>query len=163
MQQNNEPIQRRENKKVRDEIDHLFTNIFLQSLKLESISNRALKKDELTIKQFLLIASIESFDHAPSIKEVSKKTSTSHQSVKETATRLQSRGFVSIEKDEDDKRVLRLRTTQKNWDYWESRLEEHEYLIFKIFEIYSDKEIQQFNGFVQRLVDHLQNNFNEEG
>lgn len=158
-----EPTSRRENRKVYDEIDSLFTNIFLQSLKLESISNKTLKKDDLTIKQFLLIAAIGSFEHPPSIKEVARKTSTSHQSVKETATRLEKREFVSIEKDEDDKRVLRLRTTRKNWDYWESRLDEHEKLIFKIFEIYSDEEIFIFNEFIKRMIDHLQNDFNEEG
>jgi DNA-binding MarR family transcriptional regulator len=151
---------RRENKEVRDEIDSLFPNIFLLSLKLENISNRTLQKDDLTIKQFLLIASIESFDHAPSIKEVAEKVSTSHQSVKEIANRLEKRGFISIEKDPNDKRVLRLRTTQKNWDYWESRLGEHEDLIFRMFEIFSNKEIHQFNEMILRFVDHLQTNFN---
>ena len=154
-----EQLDRSEDQVVREEIDSLFTNIFLLSLKLENISNRILQKDDLTIKQFLLIAAIDSFEAPPSIKEVAEKTSTTHQSVKEIANRLDRRGFILIEKDPNDKRILRLSTTQKNWDYWESRLSEHENLIFKMFEPFSDDEIHHFNEYVNRFVGHLQLNF----
>ena len=160
MEGNNHIFDLRENQDVRDEIDNLFTNIFLLSLKLENISNRTLQKDNLTIKQFLLIASIESFDHSPSIKEVAEKVSTTHQSVKEIAERLERRGFIKMEKDPNDKRILRLKTSEKNWEYWESRLGEHENVIFKLFDPFSDAEIHQFNEFVDRFVNHLRSNFN---
>lgn len=150
-------IPREQNEEVRNEIDDLFTKIFLLSRRLEHISNRALKKDQLTIKQFLLIAAIESFDEPPSISQLSHKITTSHQNVKEIADRLQARGFVNIVKDEKDKRVLRLSNTKMNWEYWESRLVEHERLIFGLFDPFSDEEVHQFDQLVNRFLENTEN------
>jgi DNA-binding MarR family transcriptional regulator len=152
-------INRRENQEVRDEIDDVFTKIFLLSLRLENIGNKTLKKDQLTIKQFLLIASIESFDEPPSIREVADMVSTSHQNVKEIADRLEKRGFIKIERDEKDKRILRLKTTKKNARYWASRLDEHEDLIFDLFNPFTDREIHTFNVLINKFLDHLEENF----
>jgi DNA-binding MarR family transcriptional regulator len=154
-----EKFNRRDNQKVRDDIDDVFTKIFLLSLKMENIGNNTLKKDQLTIKQFLLIASIESFDEPPSIKEVADKVSTSHQNVKEIADRLEKRGFIKIEMDEKDKRILRLITTEKNARYWESRLDEHEEVIFKIFNPFCDEEIHTFKVLINKFLNHLEKNF----
>ncbi len=150
-------IPREENETVRNEIDDIFTKLFLLSRRLEHISNRVLEKDELTIKQFLLIAAIESFDEAPSISKLAHKMTSSHQNVRELADRLQKRGFVKIERDEQDRRVLRLSTTKKNWDYWESRLAEHERYIYRLFKPFSDEEIHHFNRFVNMFLDNTEN------
>jgi DNA-binding MarR family transcriptional regulator len=157
-----EKINRRDNKEVIDDIDDVFTKIFLLSLKMENIGNKALKKDQLTIKQFLLIASIESFEHPPSIKEVADMVSTSHQNVKEIADRLEKRGFIKIEKDEKDKRILRLKTTEKNAQYWASRLDEHEDVIFALFNPFSDEEIRTFKVLINKFLNHLEENFYDD-
>ena len=157
-----EKINRRDNQKVRDDIDDVFTKIFLLSLKMENIGNKTLKKDQLTIKQFLLIASIESFDEPPSIKEVAERVSTSHQNIKEIADRLEKRGFIKIEKDEKDKRILRLKTTEKNAQYWASRLDEHEDVIFALFNPFSDEEIYTFKVLINKFLNHLEENFYDE-
>jgi DNA-binding MarR family transcriptional regulator len=152
-------INKRENQEVRDEIDDVFTKIFLLSLKMENIGNKTLKKDQLTIKQFLLIASIESFDEPPSIKDVANMVSTSHQNVKEIADRLEKMGFIRIERDQKDKRILRLKTTEKNARYWASRLDEHEDVIFALFDPFTDKEIHTFKVLINKFLDHLEENF----
>lgn len=152
-------INRRDNQKVRDDIDDVFTKIFLLSLRLENIGNRTLKMDLLTIKQFLLIASIESFDEPPSIREVANMVSTSHQNVKEIADRLEKRGFIRIEQDEKDKRILRLKTTEKNARYWASRLDEHEDVIFAMFNPFTDREIHTFKVLINKFLGHLEDNF----
>jgi DNA-binding MarR family transcriptional regulator len=152
-------INRRDNQEVRNEIDDVFTKIFLLSLRLENIGNKTLKKDQLSIKQFLLIAAIESFDEPPSIKEVANMVSTSHQNVKEIADRLEKRGFIKIERDEKDKRILRLKTTEKNTRYWASRLEEHEDVIFAMFHPFTDKEIHTFKILINKFLDYLEKNF----
>ena len=152
---------RREDQVIRDEIDDLFTKTFLLNLRLERICNKVLKKDQLTIKQFLLIASIQSFEEPPSIKEVADMASTSHQNVKEIADRLEKRGFIKIEQDEKDKRILRLKTTEKNAQYWASRLEEHEDVIFALFDPFTDKEIHTFDILINKFLDHLEDNFTD--
>jgi DNA-binding MarR family transcriptional regulator len=139
-------INRRDNQKVRDEIDDVFTKIFLLSLKLENIGNTTLKKDQLTIKQFLLIAS-------------ANMVSTSHQNVKEIADRLEKIGFIRIVRDKKDKRILRLETTKKNAQYWAYRLDEHEDLIFAMFNPFTDKEIHTFKVLINKFLTHLENNF----
>jgi len=155
-------IPREQNEVLTNEIDDLFTKIFLLSRRLEYISNRTLKKDQLTIKQFLLIAAIESFDEPPSISQLSYKITTSHQNVKEIANRLEARGFIKIERDHKDKRVLRLSNTKKNWDYWESRLEEHARLIYGLFQSFTDEEIHNFDVLVNTFLNNTEK-FLEEG
>jgi DNA-binding MarR family transcriptional regulator len=150
-------IPRSDNETVRSEIDDLFTKIFLLSRRLEYISNTALRKDQLTIKQFLLIAAIDSFDEPPSISQLAHKITTSHQNVREIADRLQKRGFIAIERDPKDRRVYRLRTTKENWDYWDSRLDEHERLIFGLFDPFSDEEIHVFDDLVNRFLENTEN------
>lgn len=149
-------IPREQNPILIKEIDDLFTKIFLLSRRLEDISNRALKKDQLTIKQFLMIAAIESFDGPPSISQVAHRITTSHQNVREMADRLAIRGFVNIEKDPKDKRIYRLRTTEKNWEYWDSRQEEHSRVIFDLFKPFSDEEIHEFDVLVNRFLDNTE-------
>ncbi len=147
-------LPREQNEVVRKDIDDIFTKIFLLSRRLEHISNKILKKDQLTIKQFLLIAAIESFAEPPSISQLTEKITTSHQNVKEIADRLVARGFVRIERDKKDKRILRLTNTRKNWEYWESRLEEHERVIFALFKPLTDDDIHTLYLLVNLLLDN---------
>lgn len=53
----------------------------------------------------------KAFDHYPSIQEVADVLSTTHQNAKQLATQLESRGFLKIERDNDNRRILRLRVT----------------------------------------------------
>ena len=60
--------------------------------------------DEISWKQFFMIICIKLFEGSPTINELSEIAGSSHQNVKQILNKLESRGFVEIVKDEEDKR-----------------------------------------------------------
>jgi len=127
--------------------------LLLLSHRIEYITDSELKKDGLTTKQFLVVAGIERlFDHSPSISELAEALSTTHQNIKQIALQLENKGFIWIKKDEKDKRTWRLKVTDKNKEYWQSRALEHESVIRSLFASLSDNEIQSFYMLLSKLL-----------
>lgn len=135
----------------------LFAYIFLLAQRLEYISNKSLENDALTTKQFLLLAITEkAFDHEPSLKEVADALGTTHQNVRQMTNQLEKKGFIEVFKDPNDKRVNRLRTTEANKEYWNSRAEKQSREIMEMFKEFSDDEIVSMHDMVLKLYNNLE-------
>lgn len=133
-----------------------FAKIFLLNNKLQYIIDKELQKDLLTTKQFLLIAAIEKgFDNPPSVKEVAYALGTSHQNIKQIANQLQRKGFIAMEKDPDDRRVTRLKVTEKNRRYWDSKAGEHEEVVFGLFSFLNEEGISIFHSTINKMLSSL--------
>ena len=103
-----------------------------------------------------MIATIEKlFEYPPAINEVADKLSTAHQNIKQIANQLEKKGFIIIERDENDKRILRLKVTEKNRRYWDSRAEEHEKFILSLFNSLEEEEIHRFHTLVNKLSEDI--------
>jgi DNA-binding MarR family transcriptional regulator len=140
----------------------LFAYIFLLAQRLEYISNKLLEMDQLTTKQFLLLAITEkAFDHEPSLKEVADALGTTHQNVRQMANQLEKKGFIEIFKDPNDKRVNRLRTTEANRTYWDSRAEKQTGEILDMFKGFTDEEIESLYDNVTKLYNDLEPMYRE--
>ncbi len=135
-----------------------FALLFLLSHRFEYVADNELQKDELTTKQFLAIVAIEKgFVHPPSIGEVASVLSTTHQNVKQIALQLEKKGFVIIERDQQDKRKLVLKVTEKNKQYWNSTAQRHEATIRSLFSPLTEEEIHSFYELVTKLLVNLDN------
>ena len=133
-----------------------FKNLLEVSNQLELAIDKGLSQDDLTAKQFKMMAVIDkAFDHAPSIKEVAAALGTSHQNIKQMADQLVGRGFLEIVRDQNDKRVLRLKTTEKNAQFWASRQREHEEFMVRLFSCLSSSEVRQLNRLLILLSDGI--------
>jgi len=140
----------------RPEAFEIFGKIFFLSNRLEYLGDNNLRKDGLTTKQWQLIAVTgKYFTYPPSVSEVAEVLSTTHQNVKQIALKLQEKGFISIEKDEKDRRVLRLRLTEKNRKYWESKSNEDIEFISSLFSALTDKEIQELYFLLNKLENNI--------
>jgi len=101
-----------------------------------------LAQRDLTTKQWLVLAAIEKSPSINlSIQDVAKRLSTSHQNIKAIALNLEKRGFVSLVKDREDKRVTRLSITPKCVSFWRERESQDEELLLEIFKNLGDEEI----------------------
>lgn len=146
----------------RPESFEIFGKIFFLSNRLEYLGDNDLRKDGLTTKQWQLIAVTgKYFTYPPSVSEVAEALSTTHQNVKQIALKLQDKGFISIEKDEKDKRVLRLRLTEKNRKYWESKTTEDIEFINSLFSSLTEKEIQELYSLLLKLEKNIDVKYNE--
>ncbi len=125
-----------------DNIKESFGLIFLLERRLEYMFDKVLESDNLTAKQFLVLATIvNTYREKPSIQEVAKQLLTSHQNVKAIALNLQKQGFVTLEKDRKDKRVTRLTVTPKSKAFWQKREAEDKSLLHELFKHLSDQEV----------------------
>ena len=96
---------------------YIFGGIQIAANQMDTLMERELKEHNLTTKQWLLCVVIQnSFDHAPTIKELAAGMGSSHQNVKQVALRLQEKGFAL--KDAEYK-LLRLYQADRYGLYWQ--------------------------------------------
>ena len=81
----------------------LFAGVFIQENKLHAIFDRY---NEMTSKQWLLMATMTSFTDAPDLSMLAKVMGCSRQNVKKLALSLEKQGYVILEKSPKDARSL---------------------------------------------------------
>ena len=89
----------------------LFAALFMTRNRLQSIGDRF--NEEITSKQWFLLAALNTFEYAPTFNELSSLMGSSHQNVKQIALKLQQKGYAEIETDPDDRRKSRVRLGRK--------------------------------------------------
>ena len=137
------------NQKVFD----LFGSIFLLSQKLQYITDHALSNYNLTTKQFLVLAAVDTvFDEPPSLNDVATILATSHQNIKQLAGQLEKKGFMEFEKDPSDMRRLLLKTTKQNRDFWDSHTEENAQFFKELFSTLSREEVERLVQLHEKLM-----------
>jgi DNA-binding MarR family transcriptional regulator len=130
-----------------------FERLLILSHQVEVSMDRLLRQDQLTAKQFQMIATIEKkFTSPPSIMDVAQEIGTSHQNIKQLALQLEKRGYLEILRDETDRRVLRLRLTEKNAEYWKSKAPEHLRFMMGLFTSLDDRELEGFNASLIKAI-----------
>ncbi len=134
----------------------IFGMIFLLSTKLETIGNTFL--GELTTKQwFLMLILTNFFETPPTLSELANKMGTSHQNTKQLAIKLQEKKFLSIQKDEQDNRVLRIVPTKKIEEYVKTRQYKDYKFIEDFFKVLTKKEIEELDEILFKLIDNIRN------
>lgn len=138
---------------------YILVVLFLVQQRWGYFINKKLAEDKITTKQWLMMIIIENaFDHDPSMQEVADALSTSHQNVKQLATRLEARGFMKIERDPNNRRILRLKTTDESRKYWKKRSSEDLKSIARIFDGLDDSEVKSLFELMlkmERLSENL--------
>ena len=90
----------------------VFGSLFVTANLLETLLDRVFAGYGITSKQWLLLITIQSlFQEAPTVSQVAAAMGSSHQNVKQVALNLERRGFLRLEKSEQDARVTRLVVT----------------------------------------------------
>lgn len=142
--------------KSKDELSkYVFGEIFLIANKLQTIGDTFL--DELTTKQWFLLVVIGEFfkEYVPSVSEVAEKMGTSRQNVKQIALKLEKKGFIEINKDEKDNRILRIKNTPKCIEYWQSRYKKDQQFIEWIFADMEAEEIFQILNSLEKFYKNI--------
>ncbi|APF27339.1 marR family protein [Clostridium sporogenes] len=147
-----------DNTKEMDNIDkryHIFGMLFLLSNKLETLGNNFL--GELTTKQwFFMLILINFFKEPPTLSELALEMGTSHQNAKQIAIKLEKKGFLVVNKDIKDKRVLRLTPTNKIREYVKLREDKDHFFIEKFFNVLTKEEVKSIYESFTKLLDNIQ-------
>ncbi|HBV88593.1 MAG TPA: MarR family transcriptional regulator [Desulfosporosinus sp.] len=135
----------------------IFGSLFLIPNKLQVIVDRTLAKHELTAKQWFLTAMIEKLSQSsPTLMEVAEAMGSSYQNVKSIALKLQEKNFMVLEKDPEDRRVTRLRSTEKSADFWDKHQEEGIRLIAELFSDFTPDEVASLYKGLMKMNQKLQ-------
>jgi DNA-binding MarR family transcriptional regulator len=131
---------------------YILVVLFLVQQRWSYVISRELAEDNITTKQWLMmIVMVNAFKSPPSMQEVADAMSTTHQNVKQLATRLEARGFLKIERDSNNKRILRLKVTEECLHYWEKRDPKDIETIRTHFEGLEDDEIMSLFEIIGKL------------
>jgi DNA-binding MarR family transcriptional regulator len=128
---------------ITEKMMSIFGHIFLLAQRWQYLGDRELSKDNLTTKQWFLLAYIGTlFKTPPTLTQVTEVLGTSRQNIKQIALNLEKRGFLEIKPDENDRRILRFKITQKSNDFWDKRADRDEKYVADLFKGLSEEEIE---------------------
>lgn len=140
---------------------HIFGSIFTMANRLQILGDKL--DPNLTVKQWLLIASITQYDsYAPTISEAAGIIGNSRQNVKKMAAILEREGFLQLNKDADDARIVRISLTDKCKDYFNNRSDvEAEFIeqLFKGFDTDLVKELYRSIGKLGENIAEMENKY----
>jgi DNA-binding MarR family transcriptional regulator len=126
--------------------------VFMVEQRWRYFIDKELEPDNITMKQWLMLIVIASgFKTPPSIQEAADAMSTTHQNVKQIAAGLERRGFMTLERDPDNKRIIRLKVTDRCRALFQSREENDKKAMYSMFENLTDDEMKALFNIIAKM------------
>lgn len=140
-----------------DKQKYIFGSLFLLANKLQVIGDRYLGREDMTTKQWFLTVMVSQFpDNPPTLSAVAELMGSSRQNVKQLALKLEEKGFLSIVKDEQDARVLRLKLTEKCRVFWDKRQDQDNEFILELFKDLTEEETDKMMAGFEKLFKKIE-------
>lgn len=134
-----------------------FGHLFSLAQRWQTLGDSFLGQWDLTTKQWLLLATIETLHGGScSLGEAAAAYGSSHQNVKRIARNLERSGFLEFSRDPDDHRVLRLTVTEKNEEFWRQHNPDAQKQINLLFQTLTDPEVREFSRLTEKLNRHTE-------
>lgn len=133
---------------------YIFGSIFTLSNKLQILGDKFDRN--LTIKQWLLLAGIfKSESDTPTVSDVANLTGNSRQNAKKMLLRLEKEGFVMLQKDPGDARILRIILTEKCRDYFRQREKRELEFLEQLYEDFDTNLIKNLAKGISKLEKNI--------
>ncbi|MDI6644782.1 MAG: MarR family transcriptional regulator [Methanobacteriaceae archaeon] len=137
---------------------YILVVLFLIQQRWGYIINKEFLEDNITTKQWLMLVVLgNAFNNPPSMQEMAEAMSTTHQNVKQIATRLEDRGLLKIERDPNNRRILRLKLTDKYHNFWKNRTKNDINTIKALYKGLTDEEVKRLFEIIYKLEKLSQN------
>lgn len=131
----------------------VFGSIFMLSNRLQNVMDQ--KTSDLTAKQWFVLMMLGMFDTPPTLKQLAAACDSSHQNTKQLVIKLENKGFISIENDSTDRRVIRIATTPKCQQWEDDNQALQAYFIDTMFGNLTADEIIALNLAQQKIYASL--------
>jgi DNA-binding MarR family transcriptional regulator len=140
----------------------ILVMFFIVEQRWRYVIEKELEADGITTKQWLMLIVIASgFKYPPSIQEVADAISTTHQNVKQIAASMERRGFMTLERDEENKRVIRLKVTEKCHALFKKREENDVKAMLSLFENLADEEVKALFNIIVKMEHRADRLYND--
>lgn len=126
--------------------------VFMVEQRWRYFIDKSMEPDNITMTQWLMLIVIAAgFKSPPSIQEVAEAMSTTHQNVKQVAAGLGRRGFMTLERDPGNKRIIRLKITDRCNELFQRRSAEDEKTIASMFDNLTDDEMKALFNIIAKM------------
>jgi DNA-binding MarR family transcriptional regulator len=132
--------------------------------KIHQISNRLFKRmlkeygiEELNPGQGRILFALWQDDNIP-IHELSNKTQLTKSSLTTMLERLESAGYLMREKDKHDKRIFRIKLSDKSKRLQKKYVDVSKKMTEIFYRPFTEEEIDQFEEYLRRILKNLINN-----
>lgn len=130
----------------------IFASIFIHQNKIQTACDKL--DSEITMKQWLLLAIVSSFEKPMSLSQIGEIMGCSRQNVKKLADSLQKKGYVKYESVGRSTFIL---IENKKMEEYISRIGNIQENVLKIlFEDFSDEEIKLYFNLVTKLYSSIE-------
>ena len=139
----------------------LYGAIFSLANRMQTLGDRM--DSEVSTKQWFVLACVAMFNNnTPNIGDVAGILGTSRQNIKKIATILEKKGYLTMQKDQNDKRSIQLILTDNCYEYFRNREQlENEYEK-KIFSGIDDRMTDSLYEGLGKLVENIDSLINNE-
>ena len=145
-----------------DQKTYIFGAIFILANRLQKLGDKL--DENVTVKQWSLMAIISKCEHtAPTLSEVAEMIGSSRQNVKKMALILENQGFVTLNKDTIDARIIRLSLTPKCMKYFQTRAHKEQEFIENLYQGFDNDLINGLYMGVTKLAENIVKMENENG
>jgi DNA-binding MarR family transcriptional regulator len=103
----------------------------------------------------MVLAAIGNLDGEPSLSEIASYLGMTHQNIKQLCLQLERKGYVTLDKNGQDRRIVRVVTTEKNKKEWDRFEEEDMAFIASLFSPFESEEYMRLDMLVEKLRTHL--------
>ena len=110
---------------------------------------------DLTMKQHFLLVSIGTFDDNPTLSDVSQLIGCSYQNVRKMAEQLQAKGYLTICKDEEDKRKLRLVPAEKLMNLTQDKQEVTQQFMDRMYRDISEDDLMTALSVILKMTENI--------
>ena len=110
---------------------------------------------EISWKQFFAIVCIDLCHVPPTLRELSEILGSSHQNVKQILNKLESKEYIQIISDQNDKRVQRVLVTEKMKAFLKAHDEGSQIVVSKIFEGITPEDIATTISTISKMEKKL--------
>jgi DNA-binding MarR family transcriptional regulator len=128
-----------------------FRSLLLMSQQMRYLFDRRLEADDLTTSQAMALTVVELSSNPPSYSDVATVIASSHQNVAKLIEGLERKGFVTVKPDDADRRVRRIRATERSRRYWARRDRGDFEFVDSFYSSLSERDLEVFVELLGRI------------
>ena len=132
----------------------IYAAIHLLANRMQNLGNKI--DPTISTKQWFVLAAVSKFNKAPpNIGNIAEILGTSRQNIKKMANILVRRGYLTLERDKNDLRSIRLFLTKQCDEYFKNREQQENEYLERIFLGMDDEELVALCNGMSKLIENI--------
>ena len=112
--------------------------------------------EDITSRQWLPLMILGRCEEPPNLNQLAEKCGITRQSTKQLIDKLVEKGYVTLEKDDIDKRNMLIVITKKGRNWGANNLERNMTFVSELYSDISERDIKTFAKVQQKLLNKLE-------